>query len=217
MRRSLIRSRAWLLVGIAIFLGGARPAASAGTGQITDLRPFRAGGSLCVEIRARDLLDERTRLTIESGLPGTCLYLLRVEDRGGRAVLERFVERTLRFDLWENRFLLEDERGARALPSRAAADSAFSHLADCALGPLSRLHSGQEYRVVVQIAVRPLAPEDRRRLSGYVSRTSGGGGEEVALDLSVVFRGVLGGKGRAKPSVQHAGPYFRIDQVPEGP
>lgn len=206
-----------LLLGISIFLAGAGSVAGAGPGQVTDLRPFRSGGSLCVEIRARDLLDERTRLTVESGLPGTCLYLLRVEDRGGRAVLERFVERTLRFDLWENRFLLEDERGARALPSRAAADSAFSHLADCALGPLTRLHAGQEYRVVVQIAVRPLAPEDRRRLSGYISRTSGGGGEEVALDLSVVFRGILGGKARSKPSAQHAGPFFRVDELPEGP
>lgn len=206
-----------MLAVVTIGLLAARPTAAAAVGQITELRLFRSGGALHAEVRSRDLLDERTRSTIESGLPGTGLYLFRVEDRAGRAVAEIVVERTLRFDLWENRFLLEGEEATRALQSSAEADSAFSHLADCVLGPLHRLQPGTEYRVVVQIAVRPLAPEDRRRLSRYVSRTSGGGGEEVALDLSVVFGRILGEKSKARPSVQHTGPYFRVDELPEGP
>ena len=186
-------------------------------GPATDLRLFRAGGWLHAEVRARDLLDERTRLTIESGLPGTCLFQVRVEDRSGRTIEERYVERTLRFDLWENRYLLEGDGEPIALPTREEADSAFSHVADCRLAALTRLSPSGEYRVVVQIAVRPLAPEDRQRLSRYVSRTSGGGGEEVALDLGVVFGRILGEKSSSRPTVRHAGPYFRVETVPEQP
>ncbi len=206
-----------MLVVVLIGLIAARPSAGLAAGQITDLRLFRSGGTLHAEVRSRDLLDERTRSTIESGLPGTCLYFFRVEDRAGRAVAEVYVERTLRFDLWENRFLLEGGDQPLSLTSAAEADSAFSHLADRVLGPLHRLPPGKEYRVVVQIAVRPLAPEDRRRLSRYVSRTSGGGGEEVALDLSVVFGRILGEKSKSRPSIQHTGPYFRVDDLSEGP
>lgn len=187
------------------------------TGLVTDLRLSCDGGWLHAEVRARDLLDERTRLTIESGLPGTCLFQLRLEDRTGRPIEERYVERTLRFDLWENRYLLEEGDEPRALPTREAADSAFSHVADCRLVALSRLLSNGEYRVVVQIAVRPLAPEDRQRLSRYVSRTSAGGGEEVALDLGVVFGRILGEKSSSRPTVRHVGPFFRVADLPGQP
>lgn len=186
-------------------------------GQVTEIRPVRNHEWLRAVVRARDLLDERTRLTIESGLPGTCIYELRLEDRAGRPVAEQYVERTLRFDLWESRYLLGEDEEERQLPTLAAADSALSYLADCSICPLDRLQTNAEYRLVVRIAVRPLAPEDRRRLSRYVSRTSGSGGEEVAFDLSGVFNHIIGEKGKSRQVVQHAGAYFRLTDVEEIP
>jgi len=186
-------------------------------GRIAALHLFRSGEWIKAEVRAQHLLDERTRLTVESGLPGTCLYQLRLEDASGQAVVERYQELSLRLDLWENRYLLQEDDETRAWPSLAAADSALSHLANYALCPLSALQSGGEYHVVVQIAVRPLAPEDRRRLSRYVSRNSAAGSEEVALDLGALFSHILGEKGGSRRLIRYEGPPFRAADLKEGP
>jgi hypothetical protein len=214
MRRRWDGSLPWLLL-LGLTVLGARVF---GEGSITDLRLFRTREWLRAEVRARGLLDKRTTLTIESGLPGTCLYLLRLEDRSGRLVAERFVQRSLRFDLWENRYLLESAEGTLALPTLAAADSAISHLEGCEVCPLSRLRPGDEYHLVLQIAVRPLAPEDRERLSHYVRRNSAGGREEVAVDLSALFFGrVMEEKGSSRQVLRQAGPFFRTTDLMEEP
>jgi hypothetical protein len=200
-----------LLPVLPVHAAGSRPA-----GRIVELRLFRSRGSLCALVRARDLLDERTRSTVESGLPGTCIYHLLLEERDGRKTAERVVKRTLRFDLWNNRYLLEEEENVRTCATQAEADSALERLDRCDLGPLSRLQAGAEYRVVVRVAVRPLAPEDRERLSRYVSRTSGGG-EEVAFDVGAVFDHLLGGNARTVPVIEQIGPPFRPDDLPEAP
>jgi hypothetical protein len=205
--------RRWLLpLGLA-FLA----ARAFGQGSVTELLLFRTSESLRAEVRAHGLLDERTTLTIESGLPGTCLYRLRLEDRSGRLVAERYVQRSLRFDLWENRYLLESAEETLALPTLAAADSAISRLADCDLCPLSRLRSTEEYQLILQIAVCPLAPADRDRLSRYVSRNSAGDGEEVALDLSGLFGRAMEEKGTSRQIIGSASPFFRPGDLREAP
>jgi hypothetical protein len=185
-----------------------------GQGSVTALLLFRTGESLRADVRANDLLDERTRETIESGLPGSCVYLLRLEDRSGRLVAERFVERSLRFDVWESRYLLEDAEETLALPTLAAADSAVSRLASCDLCPLSRLRSEEEYQLLLQIAVGPLAIDDRERLFGYASRNSSGG-EEVDLDLIGLFGHGEKDKGSSRQVIERASPFFRTGDLRE--
>ncbi len=213
MRMRRDRGHSWVFVVGLILIG--REAFAAGA--ITDLRLFRRQDLVRAEVRATGLLDERTTLTVESGLPGTCLYLFRLEDRAGRAVAERYLELSLRFDLWENRYLLQSGDGTIALPTLAAADSALSYLPGAEICPLSRLRSGDEYRLVLQIAVRPLAPEDRERLSTYVNRNSAGGREEVAVDLGALFGRVMEEKEGARQVVRQASPFFRATDLPEAP
>ncbi len=182
-------------------------------GEIVSLHPYRDTGWLRLDLRARNLLDDRTVSTIESGLPGTCVFHLRVENRDGEVVVERLVELSLRFDLWENHYVLDGEGESLTLPSLAAADSAWSTLHGQRLCALDRLAPQDEYRVLVRTAVQPLAPEDRERLSHYVSRNSGGGGEEVALDLGALISGIFGRHGSGERIVEYAGRYFRRDDL----
>ena len=143
---------------------------------------------------------------------------MRVEDRGGVVVQERLLEWSLRFDLWEGRYLLEGPDGPRSLPSLAAADSVWSRLAGEPVCPLERLQSSVEYRLTVRIAVRPLAAADRERLSRYVSRHSGGGsGEQVNLDLGAVLAGVFGRRQQGERTVEYIGTWFRAGELEERP
>jgi hypothetical protein len=220
MRRAGIRTlpRSILIIVLTVWMGQflcARKVYSAG--RVEDLRLFRCGGWLRAEIRALDLLDPRTTSTIESGFPGTCVYRVVLEDRTGRAVAQRYVAQSLRVDFWENRYRLEGPDGTRTFPGLAPADSALSHLASCAVCPVTQLRSGEEYRLVVLIAVRPLAPADREHLSRYVTRNRGLDNEDVTLDLEAIFARVFGAPEEDGGVIRHAGPFLRVADLPEEP
>lgn len=185
--------------------------------EIVDLRVWRQDGWVRLDLHARDLLDARTTSTVESGLPGTCVYDLRIEDRGGVVVAERLLQMSLRFDLWEGHYLLEGADGARSLPSLAAADSAWSRLAGEPVGRLDRLGPAIEYRLVARIVVRPLAPGDRERLSRYLSQHSGGGLEQVNLDLGAILSGIFGRRAPGERIVESSSGWFRPGDLEERP
>jgi len=183
--------------------------AVAPAGQVTDVHVYRQKEVLRVDVDARDLLDDRTAMTVDSGLPGTCVYRLRLEDREKRTVAEQWVEMSLRLDLWENVYRLEGTGPPRSFDTLAAADSAWSRLRGHGLVAIDRLQPGAEYRLVVGIAVQPLAPEDRERVSRYVSRNSGGAGEELAIDVGKVVSRLFRGSDEGAAAGGHVGPYFR--------
>jgi hypothetical protein len=204
-------SRLWFL---PLLLAG-HASAAFGQGHVSELLLFRSSESLLAEVRAQDLLDEPTTLTIESGLPGTCIFRLRLEDRSGGLVAERSVVRSLWFDLWENRYVLESEEGTLALPTLAAADSAISSLVNCDLCPLSKLSKSEEYRLTLQIAVCPLGTEGKRSLSRYVNQASAGGDGAIALDLNALFGHVMRETESSRPGIGGVSPFFRAADLKE--
>ncbi len=211
-----LRRGFWLLLLGALGLLAGVEALLANT-EVTDLRVSRQEVWLCIDMQARELLDEHTALTVDSGLPGTCLYHIRLEDDQHTVAAEHYVEQSLRLDLWENRYILEGPNGRREFATLAAADSAWSRLEHHSICLLEQLQADRRYRVVIQIVVQPLATADRERLSRYVSRHSGSNSEELALDLGALFSRVLGGKGGGDQVLRHDGPFFAIRELEEGP
>ena len=192
-------------------------AAPAPTAVVKEMHLFRQAGGVRVDLTAENLLDERTALTVDSGLPGTCLMHLRLEDREASAIAEQFLEWTLRFDLWENVYRLEGPHGSRVYPTMAAADSSWSRLRSHLVCPSDRLHADRDYRLVVRVAVEPLAPEDRERLGRYVRRNAGGAGEALAVDLGAAFSRLFGGGRAPESALDAATEYFRIGDLERRP
>ncbi len=161
--------------------------------EMANLTPYREAGRLRVNLEARQLLDAPTASTIDSGLPGTCVYRLGLESLDGAVIKEQLLTFSLRLDLWENLYILDGPEGQTNFSSLAAADSAWSRLRDIDICGLDRLASDEEYRLRVQILVQPLGPEQRARLSNYVSSNSGRNRDELALDLGAIFGRLIGG------------------------
>ena len=207
--------RAGFIGALTVTLLVANPPSAQSDGEITHFEPFLRNDDLCVDLEARNLMDERTALTIDSGLPGSCAFLLRLEARGPRVVSERLLERTLRFDLWENVYVLEEGNLRETFPSMASADSALFRLDGFVLGPRTQLAASEEYRVLVVIDVEPLAKEDRERLRRYVSRNSGatGNSEELVLDLGAVLSKAFGKSSERHDSIVYETPYFRASDL----
>jgi len=207
-----LRSCYWLAV---IWLLVAWSAQAGGIVEVIHL--YRQAGQVRLELRAREILDQRTASTVDSGLPGTCVYHLQLLNEAEQVIEEFVLELTLQLDLWENRYLLDSPSGRHVFPSLAAADSAWSHLVGIDICPTPRLTPGLGYRLQVQIAVQPLAPEVRARLSRYVSSNSSRNREELALDLGAVFGRILGDDGSDSDHVRFASPWFRLGDLEERP
>lgn len=208
--------RSVLIIGLAMWAGQVLAVGRVfGAGRVEELRLFRSQGWLRAEIRALDLLDPPTTSTIESGYPGTCAYRVFLEDRTGRVVSEQYIPRSLRRELWEFRYVLEDPDGTRTFAELAVADSAISHVPSCAVCPVAGLRPGEEYRLVVVIDVRPLGPADQERFSGHLTRGSDDHGPP--LDLGAILKRIFGGRQESETVVRHVGPFIRVTDLPEEP
>jgi len=213
MSRSPIRIYRSISILVAIVI----TSVVSGAGTVEQLRPFRHQGRLFVEIKASDMLDRHTASTIDSGLPGTCVYHILIEDANQALVAERYLDLNLRLDLWENQYLLDGPTGLISFNSLAAADSAWSHLPGVDLCDIEQLAPDQSYRIQVQIAVKPLAPEDQARLSHYVSNNSGRNREELALNLGALFGQLLGSRNSDQTQTNRVGPFFIRQELEQQP
>ncbi|NBC95834.1 MAG: hypothetical protein GVY27_05715, partial [Deinococcus-Thermus bacterium] len=106
-------------LALAVWLLAATPVTA---GRVVEVEPYRADGWLYVDVHTADLLDPRTRSTVESGLPGHCRLRLELRDPRDQVAVRRVVERVLEFDLWEDVARVRQASDARAFRSIDAAD-----------------------------------------------------------------------------------------------
>jgi hypothetical protein len=175
------------------------------------------GDWLHADVRLRDLIDDRTASTIDSGLSGVCAYEVAVLGPNDEVVGRRVWTLRLEHDLWEDRYLVASADRELALPSLAAMDSVCSHVHDLRLAPLARFEPGEEYRLVVAVEVLPLGAEAQDRLSRYISRRGDTSRRDVDLDLGSLFGRLFTGRDAGRASLSHRGPAFRADTLERRP
>lgn len=192
-----MRGRWMPIVGAALLALSTE--AARGQPRVEQVVVYRDGGWLACDVTAADLLDARVRSTVESGLPGSCVWRLAVTRDGDGDLARVLWETSLRLDLWTERFQLTDPRGARELTGWAAADSALAHPRGIRLLRLESVPSELRLRIVVDVIVEPLGPAERARLARYVSDSSQTGADEFALDVGGLLARFLGRKGAGTP------------------
>lgn len=183
-------------------------AAPVHAGRVADVHPHRHDGWIAVTVRTADLLDARTRSTVESGLPGSARLLLELRDASDDVVARRAVERVLEFDLWEGVARVREATRERTFRSIDAADSAWALFRSVPLVRLDRVDPGRELRVMVRVEVESFGAEERARVSRYVSESARGEERELTFDLGGLV-GRLVGAGRAGDGEVWTGAAFR--------
>ena len=161
-------------------------------GRVVEVTPHRDDAWVAVAVRADDLLDERTRSTVESGLPGSFRLLVELRDATDRVTARRAIERVLEFDLWEDVARVREGLDERVFPSIDAADAAWSRFGSIRLAPFASLDTNARYRVLLRVEVESFGREERERVSRYVSDSERGERREVALDLGRLFGELVG-------------------------
>lgn len=211
MARGNHRTTLGLVVAL-VFVFGA-PTEARAEGRILRLQALRVGDWLSVDLIGSDLLDPRTRSTIEAGLPGSCDLHLVLEREGQGVVAQRRLRRELELDLWEGRVWLRGDESERSFGSLAAADSAWSRFEGIRLRLWRDLTPGGRYRVLARLEVSPLGPDHRREVSRWVSRREDEDRHETSLDLGGLLRYFAGDADEDSRLVART-EYLRVEELP---
>ena len=177
-------------------------------GRVVDVHPHRADGWIAVTVRTDDLLDARTRSTVESGLPGNARLLLELRDEADEVLARRAIERVLEFDLWEGVARVREATRERSFASIDAADSAWATFRSVPLVRFDRVDPRRDVRVLVRVEVESFGAAERERVSRYVSESARGERKELTFDLGGLV-GRLVGAGDAGGEDVWTGEAFR--------
>lgn len=175
--------------------------------RIEGLEVYRSNGWLACEIRSSEMMDPRIRSTVESGLPGACLYELRLKWSDDGEILRVPLQLSLRLDLWKEVYYVEGAGRRERFASLALADSAWAHLEGVRLLPLDQLDANRALELEVMLIVSPLGAEQRAWIDDYVSQASRNQRSELSLNLGGFLKKVFGkdsGTGQASANLVSA-------------
>ncbi|RKZ13338.1 hypothetical protein DRQ53_13495 [bacterium] len=186
-------------------------------GEVTSADVRREGDWLVVDLQLADLLDERTRSTVESGLPGSCLLEIELRDERGKYSTTRRLERSLEVDLWEDVVRMIESSHELVFRSLAEADSAWSNWSSLRLAQWSSLPQGRTYHLRIGVHVQPLGAEERERVSRWVSAGDRGDRRDVSIDVGGLMRRFFGSGGDIGEVQVWSGPKFQLDSIGGAP
>lgn len=181
-------------------------------GEVVDAQPRMDGGWLVLDLQLGALLDARTRSTIESGLPGSCLLEIELVDHDGEVSSVRRLERSLEVDLWEDLVRMLEQGRETQFASLAAADSAWAIWSSIPLAPESALDKRSSYSLRIAVEVRPLGSEERDRVSRWVSQSDRDGRRDMSIDMGGLVRRFFGSSDDEDVAAWR-GPQFTIEQL----
>jgi hypothetical protein len=186
-------------------------------GEVVDAQVRHEDDWLVVDLQLADLLDDRTRSTVESGLPGSCLLEIELRDDRSDFRASRRLERSLEVDLWEDVVRVVEAGRALAYGSIAEADSAWSDWRSLRIARWSTLPGGRAWQLRIAVHVQPLGAEERERVSRWVSAGDRGDRRDVSIDVGGLMRRFFGSGEDAREVDVWRGPTFRLESVEEKP
>ena len=179
-------------MGLALLSLWLLPATTIAQTRIDQLEVYRSDGWLVCEIRSSEMMDSRIRSTVESGLPGACLYDLRLKWSDNGEILRLPLKLSLRLDLWEDTYYVEGAGQQESFASLDRADSAWAHLGGVRLMRLDQLDANRSLELEVVLLVSPLGAEQRAWIDDYVSQANRNQRNELSLNLGGFLKKVFG-------------------------
>jgi hypothetical protein len=137
-------------------------------------------GALVVDLSLTDFFDDALRERLESGLPAVIEVRVEAAPTGGGPVLARSVRtHEIVFDLWEERFHVEEvvgtERRAFSAPDLSHLVARTLEVRDTVVGSAATYadHRGEAVEVRARALLDPLTPDMVHRIRRWLARPGG--------------------------------------------
>lgn len=196
---------------------------SAAAPRLLALAPARAGGLLVCDVATAGLPGDQIVSSLRSGLVSAIDLQLELLDGRERVVAGNRLTLRLAFDLWEEIFAVEDDRGRHPFADLAALQGFLAELRALPVAPLASLAAlGGDARLRVRagLSLQPVAPSEIARVGEAIggdapdAAAPGGGGQEVSVSLGrlirLFYRGV---PDRDEPATRAVSPWFRLEEL----
>jgi hypothetical protein len=154
-------------------------------------RPTADEGTLMIDLELVSLFTDEVRETLSSGFTSTvATRLALVEAVSGRLVAENRYSREVKYDVWDETYLVttySDQGTGRQLA--ATLDEVEEHcrrVNEFRFCPLERLREGESYRIAVEVLLVPISQEQLEQTKRWVKesgQTAGEGDDRSGLGI----------------------------------
>lgn len=208
---------------LALLIVWSAPAGGAGAKDekpaIVTVSLFSSGGLIVADLACAGIFSERIAGTIQSGLPAVVELMYRLVASGNRTVGRGLHAYELRYDVWEDRYSMEDNDETKEFTSFEGMAGAMEHLRAVAVIPVARLDRGKTYAAEFSIAVHPLHGTEKARIAGWVGEQvgndAGDSWRENVLNLNDLIRHFFAReKDAANRSPWYRTEFFHPDKLP---
>ena len=145
---------------------------------IADAQVYVVDDRVVTDIHVENLFSERIAGTVQSGLPALVELLYRLFEGKGSVVHQGLVAYELRYDVWEDRYVVTDVDSMVFYPTFETMKDAMQNIRGVAWGEVDLLEPEHEYAIEIGIAIHPLRGKDKRDIEGWVSENVSGGATE---------------------------------------
>lgn len=193
------------------------PAAHADAPRVTGARLYAGGGFLLSDIRSSGLFSEEIEGTVRSGLPAVVELIFSLDTADDDAVQRGAFAWELRYDVWDDRYMIRDVDTTSVFPSFDDMSNAVTNLQDVRIAPLDILRAGEDYLVRFSIRVQPLRGRDERAIAGWVGDTvrQGDSGRQQMLNINDLIEHFFARENDESRRVRwFSTPRFRTDGLP---
>jgi hypothetical protein len=134
--------------------------------KIEEAQLTQQGDSLLLHAQVNGLVDKKVRGTIQSGLPSVVEIELHIRDSAGKTLARGVLRRRIVFDVWEDRYTVEDGRKAQIFTGLEQA--VFAAFAIRQYLP-ARWKSRQPMTVRLRAAISLISGDQSRKLAGWLN------------------------------------------------
>ncbi len=135
--------------------------------HIRDLQVRAENGHLVLAFRADNLVSEKIKSTILSGLPAAVEFEIRLL-RGKGEMIRKSYFRTLSYDIWSEKFSIQFEDTTEVFRSFEAMLTRISRCTDMLITPLNRLDRLSRYTLKLRATVLPVSFRQNQKLAGWL-------------------------------------------------
>jgi hypothetical protein len=145
----------------------AAPAVGEERPHVSGARIYVSGNMLMGDLRAGGLFSEEIAGTVHSGLPAVVELLFSLDARSQEAVNRGILAYELRYDVWEDHYMIKDVDSTFVFATFDAMSRAIENLQHIAIAPVTMLDQNDTYSIRFSVTVHPLRGREQRRIVGW--------------------------------------------------
>lgn len=174
--------------------------------RVNQIVPKLHNGRLTVSAACENLFSKKIIATIQSGLPSIVQIEIKLLTSGDRQIVSKQIVRSITYDIWGERYLIDEEDTTRVLTDFDRVKEMSSRIEDVVLASKDLLQNNTPYRIQIRAGIVPISSHQGDKVSDWLldpnqteeSLASDDRASGFKFNLNNLVSFFVGGKKRSK-------------------